>query len=292
MMRSFYKSRIFIFCIGALVLSVLWLIRFDTETPRIGFTFSPRAAREAGLDPHNAFATLIAETKPGVIRLPITWNELESQRGIYAFQDFDWYVNTARTNNIPVIVTLLHNDGGSLCHEPAWVQNHDDADHAISLRNSVLVSIAHFKTFENIVAWQLGGDTRYHTCFENTFIEEFGRLTHKLDTRPTLLVGRDTSDELSFVDEHADMGGIRLARSFMPPAFHVFRIGTYGFGLNRFFVSVIDTTDTPGDMIRQVAFMRSLGPRYIVLPDAHAWYTASQAGDSSWIRLSRSFMDP
>ncbi|MBV9357661.1 MAG: beta-galactosidase [Chloroflexi bacterium] len=72
---------------------------------RLGFTFTPRQAKQLGVDWRAAF-TAALELRPELIRLGTPWSEVEPAPGAFAFDALDWLFEAAETARVPVLLTV------------------------------------------------------------------------------------------------------------------------------------------------------------------------------------------
>src|SRR3989338_1388945 len=139
-----------------LVISLLWLPRFDADAAQLGVTFDPVRAESLGLDPVKTFEHLVTELHPDIVRIPVAWNRLEKTRGEYSYDQFDKYIIAARRNQVRVILSIGPRQPAPLgCAVPTWLSTTSDVERAVALRNLFLVTSSHFKTHQNIAAWQI-----------------------------------------------------------------------------------------------------------------------------------------
>ena len=83
--------------LGAVVIAVLASMSvggrppaFDPgPTTQVGFTFTPWAARYAGLDPDTALDILLDRLEPDLVRLPVYWSDVAPARGQFDFSTVD-----------------------------------------------------------------------------------------------------------------------------------------------------------------------------------------------------------
>lgn len=295
MTRSFYK-KISAYCVVAiLLLSLVWLIQFDAKDPLVGVTYTPTRAEQLGLDPHETFKNLLSEVRPQVVRIPLFWKDFEPARGTYKFTDIDWYLGEARAQNVSVIMSLGYRAADSIdCGVPAWLATGNAVDREVAQRNLLIVATAHFKTFENIIAWQIEGDT-YDAQPPSCGPWTSDALGHQIDIvkaqdkRPVLLVAGQNTSSLTIASVAADDVGVSIARSYVPPVYYYVQLRRAGLTQAQRLVGIVDGGVSPGDMVRQFSFMKALGPGIILLPNAEQWFAHT---DKSWIVAARGLMKP
>jgi hypothetical protein len=68
----------------------------DLHTARWGVTFSGPQAEYLGSSWRVSYAAVLDELQPDVVRIPVYWNQIESVRGTFFFDDIDWQNVTLR----------------------------------------------------------------------------------------------------------------------------------------------------------------------------------------------------
>ncbi len=137
----------------ALVLAIAALQ--PPSDPAWGVTFSPRYARQLGLDAGEAYHWVLGDLGVKRIRLPLYWDEIERTPGVYDFSDVEWYLWDAASRGVEVtLVVGQRSPRWPECHIPAWVSPNDAGRHAALLRYVQAVT-AHLKDHPAVVRWQV-----------------------------------------------------------------------------------------------------------------------------------------
>ncbi|OGH67610.1 MAG: hypothetical protein A3C15_01505 [Candidatus Magasanikbacteria bacterium RIFCSPHIGHO2_02_FULL_50_9b] len=271
--------------LAALVLSALWLPRFDNPNAQIGVTFNPSAAEERGLNPIVMFEQMLLELKPRVVRIPIEWSRLESERGNYSFDEFDHYIIAARRNQARVIVVLgAHQPTTTGCDEPLWLAEDSPEVQTVARRNYFLVTSSHFKTHQNIVAWQIEDhptQSKLGVCetLDDSAITEEIAWVRARDNRPIVL----TTD----VADHDGWVAATPSSAFTPPSFTRLHSLLTELTDEDHQLVVTDISLTQWQAFRAISHSLASGAHILLLSGVEDWYAARASGDESLMTHAR-----
>ncbi len=121
-----------------------------------GITYSKVYSEYLGLDWEETYIAILDELKPSVIRLPVYWNDIEKNRGVFNFKDYDFIMNEADKRGIGITVAV----GKKLprwpeCHVPKWAMILPK-DEIQSLANKMIIkTVDRYKNLDNLKAWQV-----------------------------------------------------------------------------------------------------------------------------------------
>lgn len=182
----------------------LFILNFSTFVPnlKLGITYSPVYAYQLGLNPRITYIKMLDELKPENIRLPVYWDEVEQFPLQFSFINADYYIYEAQKRNVKVIPVLGYRvPRWPECYAPEWVQKATIAQRQDRTLRLVREEVNHFKTFPNIVAWQIENEPflPYGKCDKITSqtketVEKEVNIVKSLDKRPVLI---SDSGELS-----------------------------------------------------------------------------------------------
>lgn len=151
-----------------LVVLGLYAQGYKPSTPTtFGLTFSPRYAASLGLNPQVTYHQILDELKPGLIRLPVYWDEVESFPNERDFGMVDYYLSEARKRGIKVILVLGYKQPRwPECFAPKWIAQATRDRRDQKTVELVQEEVKHFKQFGNIIAWQIENEPlfRYGVC--------------------------------------------------------------------------------------------------------------------------------
>lgn len=196
--------------IGIVVLAVIAFIlllfayfNFPGPAPRedvkLGMTFSSRYATDLGLDWKETYLALLDDVGVKKLRLPVYWDLVEKEKGIYDFSDIDWQLEQAKTHGAEVILTVgLKVPRWPECHIPEWAKE-DDQVRKQGIMHFIDKTIGRYKSDPTVVKWQIENEPflSFGICppFDVSFLEQEVALAKALDpSRPILLTD---SGELS-----------------------------------------------------------------------------------------------
>lgn len=135
--------------------------------PKVGFSFTPNAARYANHDPGAALTTLLDRIQPDLVRLPIYWEDVAPTPTRLDFSEVDGLIQRVRQHNreaqrpARLILTVgARNLGFPELFVPAWVtvdqQRDVPAMMATAPFHSYLTqSILHYRSEPLLDAWQV-----------------------------------------------------------------------------------------------------------------------------------------
>lgn len=186
--KQFFKENLSPFIIVSKVFGLilvglgLYILAFAQpytgEKQVVGVTFSPRYARELGLNPVTTFHDMVTELGVRHVRLPVYWDEVEKKPNEYNFADVDFYLDEAQKNNVEVILTLGYKQPRwPECFAPKWFENLSIEDKEARILTLIAAEVNHFKKYPNIKAWQV----------ENEPVFPFGLCSLEVDQRSQLL---------------------------------------------------------------------------------------------------------
>jgi len=124
----------------------------------IGVTYSTKYAHELGLDTHQAFEKILSELKPGFIRLPLYWSDIEKDPDHFDFKEIDWLVWRASEHKVPLILAIgRRTPRYPECHEPWYLYNSQVSE---EVRDARLLSYLDLvvKRYEKnpiVIMWQV-----------------------------------------------------------------------------------------------------------------------------------------
>lgn len=144
------------------ILLALWIINSLVEWVNsrgdkiMGLTYSPRYAEELRLDPRQTYIAMLDELEVKHLRLPVYWDEVEKNRGVYDFGEIDWYIREADKRGVQINLVLGYKQPRwPECFAPTWANEMPIEDFSEEVLKLVSVEVAHFKSYKNITRWQI-----------------------------------------------------------------------------------------------------------------------------------------
>lgn len=297
----------------------VYQIRFDAPMVLSGITFTPAYANYLGLNPQETFQKIITDLHPKIIRLSVAWNEIETRRGIFIWDDINWYLTTAQKNDVGVVLVIgRRTPRWPECHEPAWLKELSYSEQRLALNRVIKLTVERFKDSPALVMWQVENEP---------FLSGFGKCpimsVADVQNEITLVRAGDSqhpimitdSGELSTWLQSAKLGdyfGTTLYRTvwserwqksfsywFVPPFFYRLKAALNGISAGRFFVAELQAEPwggmgtervapfVPEDILKNYDFARATGAQAIFLWGAEYWYAQKNAGDGRWVDFAQ-----
>lgn len=220
----------------------VWFLKFAKHYPRHidliakedywGITFSKKFAGELGLDWKETYIKILDELNVKYIRIPIYWDDIESQEGVYNFSDYDYIFNEGAKRDVKFIANVGYRlPRWPECHAPKFTKFQKDVENKLSLINYIEASVERYKDRPEIVLWQVENEpllNSFGICPEGDedFLKQEVALVKKLDNRPIII---SASGELSTWKKEARIGdifGTTMYRVVWNPVFGYFRYPT------------------------------------------------------------------
>ena len=173
--RKLYK-KIFIwtvvfFCWIPLVFAYINLPVAKVNTPvLLGVTFSARYASDIGLDWKQTYGAMLDDLGVRDVRIPVYWDLVENEKGVYNFSDIDWQMDEAAKRGARVTLVIGQKvPRWPECFIPKWAG--DDNIRKEALIDFEGVVVKRYKDHQALQRWQI----------ENEPFLNFG-ICPKLDT--------------------------------------------------------------------------------------------------------------
>lgn len=176
-----------------------------------GVTFSTKFCSELGLDWKEVYLAVIDDLQVKEIRLPIYWDQIEQEKDVYDFSDYDYIISEGEKRNVKFIVNV----GWRLprwpeCHAPEWATKKSLA--ATQARTIVMLEkvIDHYKDNSAIVSWQLENEPffdAFGVCppSDEEFFKRELNVIKTRDTRPVMV---SATGEMSAWKKEAKYGDL------------------------------------------------------------------------------------
>jgi len=186
-------------------------IKIERDPDYFGVTYSKKYAEEIGLNWQEAYLAILDDLKVKNIRLPIYWDEIEKEKGVFDYSDYDFMITEGAKRNVNFVVNI----GWRLprwpeCHAPSWT-NSESVD---SIRDDTLFmlekTVTRYKDNSSVKYWQVENEPFLNTfgicppSNEEFFAQEVA-LLKKLDKRPVIVSG---PGELNLWRKEAKYGDI------------------------------------------------------------------------------------
>lgn len=166
-----------------------------------GVTFSQKYARDLGLDWQEAYIAMLDDLGVKKVRIPIYWDFVEQEEGVYYFEEVDWMLEQAFEREVEVIPVIgIRVPRWPECHVPYWAEDLEKEKQQESILALIEDIVLKYKDNEYISYWQVENEPFLVTFGEcawadKNFLKQEIALVRKLDPGTPILVSE--SGELS-----------------------------------------------------------------------------------------------
>ncbi len=300
--------------IGVFVYAWSWVNEGARTQAELGITYSWVYAQELGLDPVEAFASIVGELDVTLIRLPIYWSDVEAQPGVFDWRVADGLMEIAEENDLALTVVV----GAKVprwpeCHIPDWARDLDETPQQAATVSFITEAVERYKGLGSVHRWQVENEPYFP--FGDCPTISVAQVKERVDTVRSLSdrpVQMTVSGELGpWLEsaQSADILGISLYRQTYSDVFgyfvyplspdyyyfraklledHVERVVISELQAEPWFPAPIDSKPlvewyeyfTQEQLTENVAFAKSVGLSEVYLWGAEWWYALAQEGDS------------
>jgi hypothetical protein len=176
-----------------------------------GVTFSTEYTDNLGLDWRETYLAMLNELQVKYVRIPVYWDEIEKDEGVYDFSKYDYLLKIGAEHNVKFILSIgRRTPRWPECHSPAWLNKKSDVEAQADILKTITVIVERYRSNSNVEYWQVENEpflSTFGVCpplDENFLKQEFG-LVHSLDRRPVIITG---SGEMSLWRQEAKIGDI------------------------------------------------------------------------------------
>jgi hypothetical protein len=164
-----------------------------------------------GLDWKETYLAILDDLQVKEIRIPIYWDEIEKEKGVYDFSDYDYIIKEGAKRNVHFIADI----GWRLprwpeCHAPEWAQTKSLSATQANTLDMLKTVVNHYKNEDSITTWQVENEPfldSFGICppsDENFFKKEVD-LVRSEDTRPIMV---SATGELSWWKKESKYGDL------------------------------------------------------------------------------------
>lgn len=146
-----------IFALALLVFGYINLpVSSSGSSVAMGTTFSARYASDIGLDWRQAYLAMLDELNMKHIRIPVYWDLVEKEEGVYDFSDLDWQLEKARQKDAKIILAIGRKvPRWPECFIPAWTGEDTAVQKEKLLRFEEVVVSRYKNDHPEIAYWQV-----------------------------------------------------------------------------------------------------------------------------------------
>lgn len=176
-----------------------------------GVTFSTKYSSELELDWKEVYGAVLDDLGVKNIRIPVYWDEIESEEGVYNFTDYDYLLNEGEKSGANFIITVgRRQPRWPECHSPAWLNKKDGEEVKAATLAMIKEVVLRYRDRQSIEYWQVENEP-YFAAFgvcpplqEDLLLAEVD-LVRSLDNRPIIITG---SGEMSSWRREGKIGDI------------------------------------------------------------------------------------
>jgi hypothetical protein len=160
-----------VLAVGSMYGVAQWYIhKHQNEPLTVGATFIPDYARYFDLDPKETMSAIVNDLGIKQLRLVSYWENIESERGTYNFDELDWQFKMAEESGVKVSLAIgLRQPRWPECHIPDWAAKLPDDTWQQPLFNVMTAVINRYKNNPALESYQL--ENEY-------FLKAFGLCTN------------------------------------------------------------------------------------------------------------------
>lgn len=213
-------------CLAAIILVIILFIVFyffkvannyplkkdlKHEPDFFGVTFSTKFCGEIGLNWEEVYLAILDDLKVKEIRLPLYWDDIESEPGIFDFSMYDYIIEEGAKRDVKFIVNI----GWRLprwpeCHAPTWTNKLTLETTRARVVRMLEATVNHYKDNPAIIAWQLENEpffNEFGVCppSNDWFFDKELETVKRLDDRPVIV---SATGELSWWRKEAKLADI------------------------------------------------------------------------------------
>ena len=217
-LRKFFKIKLVIILIFLLIFYVFKIAKhypkeiiLEAKPDHFGITFSSKYSAELGLDYQKVYQAILSELKVKNIRIPIYWDDIEKEKGIFDFSVYDYLIEEGEKYGANFIISFGRRvPRWPECHSPAWLGAMDDNELELVTLRLTKTIVERYRDRDSIEYWQVENEPflgTFGVCpplNEELLIKQFD-LVRSLDSREIIIT---SSGELKFWNQEAAIGDI------------------------------------------------------------------------------------
>jgi len=205
----------------AVIILILWIFKWANYYPNkidlkpradfFGVTFSTKFCNELGLDWQEVYLAILDELKVKYIRLPIYWDEIEKQEGVFDFSKYDYLIDEGEKRGAKFIISVGRRvPRWPECHSPAWLNYKSEIGARVATLTEIRTIVERYRERNSVYYWQVENEpflSTFGVCppLDVDFLKQEFDLVHSLDGRPVIITG---SGELSSWQKESQIGDI------------------------------------------------------------------------------------
>jgi len=282
--------------------------------PEWGATYSKTYAEMLQIDWREGFLATLSDLNLRHIRLPAYWSSIETEPGVYNFEDLDWMMDEALKRDVDITMAL----GAKVprwpeCYVPEWIDLEDEVELEASLSRFIEKVVTRYKDNDALAVWQVENEPffPFGVCPQPNIERVFNEIKYVKSLDPNHPIQRTTSGEQSvwlYNIYGADILGASLYRIVFtePIGYNVFPLSPIYYRIQSAIISpfvekvVISELQvepwfseesaemsleekyqlfTVEDLYNHMSFARSVGAGEVYFWGVEWWYFLKENGD-------------
>lgn len=211
-----------------------------------GVTYSKKYAQGIGLNWRETYIAILDDLKVKHLRLPIYWDEIEKEKGVFDYSDYDYMISEGLKRNVHFVINI----GWRLprwpeCHAPAWTNQENIEEIQEDTLHMIEKTVKRYQDNPAIMYWQVENEPFLNTfgicppSDEEFFAREI-ELVRSLDKRPIIVSGPGELNMWRKEAKYGDIFGTTMYRVIWNPMIGYLRypIPTWYYPLKAWFVGI------------------------------------------------------
>jgi hypothetical protein len=176
-----------------------------------GVTYSTKFCDELELDWQEVYTAILDELSVKYIRIPVYWDEIEKEEGVYDFSKYDYLIREGEKRDVKLILSIGRRvPRWPECHSPVWLNRKDDIEARVATLNTLRTIVKRYRSSKSVEYWQIENEPflgTFGVCppFDEGFLQQEFDLVKSLDSRQTIITG---SGEMSWWRQESKIGDI------------------------------------------------------------------------------------
>ncbi|MFA7385399.1 MAG: endo-1,4-beta-xylanase [Candidatus Paceibacterota bacterium] len=177
-----------------LVIFAFFFLGFPKEKEDLffGVNFSPKHARDMGLDVKEIYLAILNDLKANNIKIAVHWDDIEIEDKEYDFRELDFMVEEAEKKEANIVLVLgMKTSRWPECHIPYFAKEIEKEKQQKKILEQIEKIVLRYKDKENIKAFQVENEPffPFGDCpwTDEDFLKEEINLVRGLSNRPIII---------------------------------------------------------------------------------------------------------
>jgi len=189
-----FKKMLLLVIIIFLVIFAFFFLGFPKEKEDLffGVNFSPKHARDMGLDVKEIYLAILNDLKANNIKIAVHWDDIEIEDKEYDFRELDFMVEEAEKKEANIVLVLgMKTSRWPECHIPYFAKEIEKEKQQKKILEQIEKIVLRYKDKENIKAFQVENEPffPFGDCpwTDEDFLKEEINLVRGLSNRPIII---------------------------------------------------------------------------------------------------------